>query len=602
MSEALQMPVNLGLTRRAGSKNWQWSFPIPQDLQPLHQGKRQLRHSLGTDDRQEAEQKAAKLCTETLERFALERRQLNPQPLGDLTPELLQTLSDRVRADVLSLDDQVRQNPTTVGALFAAMAYQANHWDPATQAHPQALPLPPGLLPGEDHPAFMGATPGQLRTAQTFHAQTLALYRHALASGDLRAALPAAKRQTQALGILVDWESKTQGPQVAALLRKVLEALVQAHEGLEARDQGRVIQTPAKPEPPKASPKTKPAKLRDVWDAWKKSNPSRHPKTVRDTELALELFEELTGNPPLSDLTKAMGDDLRTKIQARCAEAKTASNKLNDINKLLTYAADSRGLMDRNPWAHLKIKYTKGKTKPWTADNLTKIFGGALFTAYELPTVVKAGRDAAYWVPLLALYMGARVSELAQLRTQDIRVANCATTKAPVHIIDITSEDEDEETGAKATRTKTAGSVRQVPIHAELIRLGFLDYAEDMRKAGHAQLFPHIRRREGKGAGDDLSTWFGKYRRTVGVEGPRRSLHQARHTLRTALGDAGATDTQSFAIGGWVDNGKSPGNAVYLHIAGMSPAKLREVLNRVSYPCLSLPRVYPKPSDQGSKA
>jgi integrase len=377
---------------------------------------------------------------------------------------------------------------------------------------------------------------------------------------------------------------------------------VQAHEGLEARDQGRVIETPAKPEPPKASPKTRPAKLRDVWDAWKKSDPTRGAMTTRATELALELFEKLTGNPPLSELTKAMGDDLRARVLESCGEPKTASNKLNDINKLLTYAAKHRGLIEHNPWAHLKIKYKKDKTKPWSADDISKIFSGPLFTAYALPTVVKAGGAAAYWVPLLALYTGARVSELCQLRTQDVRTANCATTREPVHIIDITSEDDDEDTGAKATKTKTAGSVRPVPIHAELIRLGFLDYAEDMRRAGHAQLFPHVRRKEGDHAGAALSTWFGAYRRQAGVTGTRHGLHQARHTVRTALADVGATDTQAFAIGGWVTNGASPGNSTYLHTESLSPAKLREVINRLTYPGLSLPRVYPKPSDQGPKA
>jgi len=362
---------------------------------------------------------------------------------------------------------------------------------------------------------------------------------------------------------------------------------------------GKITPTPPMPEPPQVKPKAKPVKLRDVLGAWKASDPDRHPKTVRDTELALTLFEKLAGDPPLTELTKAMGDDLKAKVRAHCKSAKTAANKLNDINKLLTYAADHRGVIPVNPWAHLKIKFAKGTTKPWSADDIKLMFAGPLFTAYELPSVVKAGRDAAYWVPLLALFTGARVSELAQLRTVDVKVANSATSQEDVHIIDITSEPDDDETGALKTHTKTDGSVRHVPIHSELIRLGFLDYADAMRKAGHAQLFPHIVRREG--AGDDLSTWFGTHRRSAGVTKARHGLHQARHTVRTALADAGATDAQSFAIGGWVKNGTSPGNAVYLHIEGMSPVKLREVINRLSYPGLSLPRVYESPATKAAK-
>lgn len=596
MSDTPQMPLDLGLRKRRGSSVWQWHFPVPKELRAAFGGKRQLRQSLETTDRSEAEQRAAKLCAEALERFALERRRLNPQPLGSLTPDFVRILSDRVKADVLELDDRIRHNPTTVGALFAGLAFQFNQWRVVESPRPQSAPLPDGLLPGSDHPAFAGGTPGQARELRSFHATSLSLYRQALADGDLRAALPHAKRHTEALGVLVDWESKAQAPQVAALLRRVLEALVLAHESLVARDSGLVVDTPPMPDVFPVAPKTKPAKLRDVWDAWKKSDPGRHPKTVRDTELALDLFEKLTGNPPLSELTKSMGDDLRAKLLGQYESAKTASNKLNDINKLLTFAAEERGLIDRNPWARLKIKYRKGKTKPWSAEDINLMFSGPLFRAYELPTVVKAGRDAAYWVPLLALYTGARASELAQLRTQDVRIANCATTQEPVHVLDITSEDEDEDTGAQATRTKTDASVRHVPIHSELIRLGFLDYAADMRRAGHAQLFPHIQRRVG--AADDLSTWFGSYRRKAGVTKTRHGLHQARHTVRTALADAGATDSQVYALTGWSKNRSNPGNSIYLHLDGLSPVKLREVINRLTYPSLKLDRVYPKAGDQ----
>lgn len=585
------MPLDLGLRKRANSPYWQWHFPIPKELQAAFNGQRQLRRSLGTENRREAEQKAAKLCAQATERFALEWRKANPVSVSELTPELCDLLADRVYHQVLALDDAVRHNPTTAGVLHSVLALQYNAWVPGVEPTPQPVHVPPGVMPGPDHSPFMGATSGQLHINSTYHRDTLAMYRSALAADSLVAALPKAKAAAQDLGLAIDWNSAVMASQVRRCLRKVLEALVQAHAGLVARDTGEVIATPAVPERQEIRSPERPAKLRDVLSAWKKADPDRHPKTVRDTELALALFEELTGDPPLSELTKPMGDDLRAKLLERYPKAKTAANKLNDINKLLTYAAEHRGLMERNPWAHLKIKHSKGTTKPWSADDIKLIFGSAIFTAYKLPSAVKAGRDAAYWVPLLVLYTGARVSELAQLRTQDVRVANCATTRERVHIIDITSEEDDEETGALATRTKTEASVRHVPIHDELIRLGFLDYAEDMRKAGHAQLFPHVK--HGEGAGDQLSTWFGTYRRKVGVMGERRGLHQGRHTVRTALADAGATDTQSFAIGGWVRHGSSQGNAVYLHVDGLSPAKLREVVNRITYPYLSLPRVYP---------
>lgn len=114
---------------------------------------------------------------------------------------------------MLALDDQVRLNPTTLGALYAGLAYQANHW--LTEPYPQARPFPVGLLPAPDRPAFMGATPGQLGTTRAYHLQALELFREALASGNLSAALPKAEQAAEALGLRIDWHSKAMGPQVA---------------------------------------------------------------------------------------------------------------------------------------------------------------------------------------------------------------------------------------------------------------------------------------------------------------------------------------------------------------------------------------------------
>ena len=48
------------------------------------------------------------------------------------------------------------------------------------------------------------------------------------------------------------------------------------------------------------------------------------------------------------------------------------------------------------------------------------LFDAPLFKAYALPSATKAGADAAYWVPLLAAYAGARPSEPCQLWCDDI--------------------------------------------------------------------------------------------------------------------------------------------------------------------------------------
>ena len=161
--------------------------------------------------------------------------------------------------------------------------------------------------------------------------------------------------------------------------------------------------------------------------------------------------------------------------------------------------------MDRNPWEGLDISFkTTNKRRPWTDGELKTFFTQPLHTAYSLPKDKKAGADAAYWIPLLGLYTGARVGELAQLRVVDV------DTTGEFPVLSITDEGEGQS-------VKSQAGVRKVPLHDELVRLGFLDYVEAMRKRKEDLLWPVLFTREGK-PGGYFSQWFGAYRRSIGFE------------------------------------------------------------------------------------
>ena len=97
--------------------------------------------------------------------------------------------------------------------------------------------------------------------------------------------------------------------------------------------------------------------------------------------------------------------------------------------------------------------------------------------------------DWSYWIPLLCLYQGLRVSEGAQLYTNDVIEVDGVPC---LSVIPDASDDEDVEDGeevpttrrnAKPARSadeyrrlKNPSSRRIVPIHPKLIELGFLDF------------------------------------------------------------------------------------------------------------------------------
>lgn len=51
--------------------------------------------------------------------------------------------------------------------------------------------------------------------------------------------------------------------------------------------------------------------------------------------------------------------------------------------------------------------------------------------------------------------------------------------------------NDDEKLGQSL---KNEGSRRRVPIHSSLIKLGFLDYVQQMKQDGHTRLFPKLTR------------------------------------------------------------------------------------------------------------
>ncbi|QND85589.1 Integrase [Chromobacterium vaccinii] len=132
-----------------------------------------------------------------------------------------------------------------------------------------------------------------------------------------------------------------------------------------------------------------------------------------------------------------------------------------------------------------------------------------------------------YWMPVLAYYTGARVNELASLRYKDIVQVD------GVHCFSITQQNDGEN------ETKTEAGSRIVPIHPELIRLGFLEFAESHKSA--VRLFDELERTD-NGLGDGVSRWFNghpdksySFRIRAGVIGEKLTFHSFRHTFATSL-------------------------------------------------------------------
>lgn len=93
--------------------------------------------------------------------------------------------------------------------------------------------------------------------------------------------------------------------------------------------------------------------------------------------------------------------------------------------------------------------------------------------------------DAAYWAPLIWYYTHACREEVCGLEIADVIIDHPVPH---IYIRDNLTRGRDGEKGGE----KRLARKRKIPLHSEIIRLGFLDYVEAIRAEGYVALFPEL--------------------------------------------------------------------------------------------------------------
>ena len=132
-----------------------------------------------------------------------------------------------------------------------------------------------------------------------------------------------------------------------------------------------------------------------------------------------------------------------------------------------------------------RIDKSKNKFPPYSAVELRTLFSSPLFVGCNTKKEHLPGdehiRDWRYWLPLCALYSGARAGEIAQLECSDVRELE------GVWIFDFKEEGE-----GSAKRPKNKSSRRIVPVHDALIAFDLIDHVQRQAKKGHRLVFDNL--------------------------------------------------------------------------------------------------------------
>ena len=292
---------------------------------------------------------------------------------------------------------------------------------------------------------------------------------------------------------------------------------------------------------------------------WKEANRISD-DSARACLRAIQLFDAFSGTAMLSQINRDKGDKFRSWLQQQPTSSKTARDRLVWVKSLLNYACDDLELLPKNPWRGLDIRaHTEAPRQPWSDEFLNKLFSHPIWTEGLIPKDTKAGGSAAYWIPLLGLYSGARSSELCQLQKDDIK------KESGVWMMKINNGDPNQ-------RIKTQAARRIIPLHDELLRLGFIRYWDSIEQGS---LWPKLPKRKGK-AGGYFSQYFSELRTQLGIPFST-NFHSFRHSTRTNLVRVGVAETVIDKLLGHSSTG-SIGAKVYTHF---SNHKLQEAINNL---------------------
>ncbi len=382
----------------------------------------------------------------------------------------------------------------------------------------------------------------------------------------------------------------------------LLRAEVRAFRAIQGRQAGEPIETPTLPRPDTIAPATGET-LRAALDGWKRQR-TRPLRTLQDYERAINLFAELHGDIPVNQIKRTHARQFREALQdvPRKRTGKLLKAPLPEIvewgrqypetqkitpatiNKLLGGVqaicrwARREGLLTddwADPFSEIRLEEDESERAPFELDELKTIFSSSVFTNGKRP---KGGQgEAAYWLPLLALFGGGRLSELAGLRVSDI-AHNTMIGATAIHI----------HAEAKAgKRIKTKKSERFVPVHPQLVDLGFLDFVSAQAKARgeKAWLFPQIA--PGTTGAASFSKWFGRHIGARGITDAGKVFHSFRHNLIDAMRVAGVSAEVNTALVGHGDDSVH-GNYGAKDVAVRFRHRLSEAVASVAYPGLDL--------------
>jgi integrase len=488
------MKDQTGLVRRKGSSRYYFRTRIPPDLQG-HYGKSEICRSMGTSDRVQALQKVRLEKVKLDQEFAQIRAVLSISPINELSSLEIERLAELHYAQVLEDDEFIRSD---------------------------------GRLTHGDMFNLYG------KAVEKFTAEDGQRVARGVSGGDVEMEAFLARQ-----GIKLDLGTE--------LYRKVAYSLAKARrragDAVLARHQGAVIDTPAvSPLLLRSIPQSVEGDTLVALFTYWKTQGAKSVRSIQEAEHAISLLAKAAPGVPATGIRKAHIVAYKDQRLAAGKADATVRKEVNLLRAIFQTAVDNAKLPEgaTNPVVGVKLPSPQGdeeeKRNPFNPDDLKAIFESEVFTQGVRPK--GGGGEAAFWLPLISLWTGARLDEIGQLDLADVKEEQGGWYFHIIHDL------------AKGRRVKGRKS-RRAPVHPILLKCGLFEYIKKTKDAGHAKLFPFLVSRAGLQVTASWSKWFGRYlRRVVKITDTDKVFHSFRHTFKDAWRECLLPEDISDAITG----------------------------------------------------
>jgi len=259
---------------------------------------------------------------------------------------------------------------------------------------------------------------------------------------------------------------------------------------------------------------------------------------------------------------------------------------MSRLNQLCKWAVN-HGYMDRNYADGKRVELTRKDKKrrkkfPFDLGDLKAIFGS--------PIHAENKRDSSntemFWVPLIALYSGMRMEEICQLQVSDVQEIEDERNGAKAWCFDLNENGHDKS-------LKNLPSERLVPVHSELIKMGFMDYYHERRRKGFQTLWNLKPAKSGevyRGYSHNLGKRLSRYiKDKAGITEDGKSFHSFRHTaIKELRENQGIREDYMKAMVGHELSGTTGKD----YFAGLGVVVLKSTVEGIKYPRLDLRHLY----------